>query len=165
MKKIFTSMMVLCLATQAQAADFATYREMLENDLTCASYPKTDLNNHLRLLKEVGAISKDSTMSKGGKPSTFKVASGINLFGAPLVSVTLVPGDKNIPAAAILAVVSAKPKDVAKVVAVKAKKRGVVLHKPEGYEVYSGENEQAGFSIEIQTVQGGAEISCSTWMP
>lgn len=165
MKRKFVFAIALGLAAQAQAAGFDSYREMLEDDLTCASYPKTDLNKHLQLLKEVGAVSKDSTMSKGGKPSTFKVASGLSLFGAPLASVELIPGGKQIPAAAIRAVVNAKPRDVAKAAAAKAKKHGVVLSKLEGYDVYSGENDQVGFSIGIKSVPGGTEISCTTFMP
>ena len=162
MKKYLAVALVLA-STQAQAIVFDAYKDLLEKDLTCASYPHTDIKMHLQLLKETGAIPNNSVIPKAGRKATaFKAAEGLSVFGFPLVSVMLYPANGQI-APMIAVTLAAKPKAVASAIAARAKAQGAKLHEIQGS--YSGDNEDKGFTLAVMPDKGGTTLSCSTFEP
>lgn len=162
MKKI-ASLMFFLAATQAHAIVFEAYKDQLENDLLCGSFPKTELPMHLQLLKETGAIPGNTPLPKSAnKASPIKAATGFSVFGFPLTSVLLVPGNAQL-APTLAVTVAASPAVVAKAIEGAAKKRGAALHNIQGN--FSGDNEDKGFTISAMKDKAGTMISCSTFTP
>lgn len=150
--KIVLYVFTLLFSLSANAVVFEAYRDSLENDLLCKNLPPS-IEMHKQLLKETGAISGKGKAK--GPLISYKIKNGFELFGFPLLEVSLIGNNNN---GEVIAIIAAKSSTIVNAL----QQRGIRLNKLDvNNAIYYNTEINDSYEINVNMLGNNTVIACT----